>query len=352
MAIYIIVIIAMVLLRSAFKSNRKIFCIFAGILLYFLVALRSIQLGLSDTSGIYLSNFNMVSGMTWQSILNYKLPGQIVFLLVTKLIRLFTGNYHVYLAIIGIPYIFMTIRLVYRYSKNPLLSIIYFVALYYLYSFFLLRQVIAIAVVLVAYEYLCQDKIAKYIVFVLIATLIHGSAIVFLLALPFCKVKKFDYTNYLLIAIVYLVSVFAPNVVLKLIGGYSSQMMSWIVNGVYDTKSSISMFGLIITVLTLIVSHMLKNESSYETDMLYNISTLGSMFFAMSNVVTELYRVSLYFSIFNILLISNSIQNIKSRRTRQIVYYSILLVLVFYFFIRSINNVNANPYIFFWNDDF
>ena len=111
-----------------------------------------------------------------------------------------------------------------------------------------------------------------------------------------------------------------------------------------------------INVVLITLGYISNKKVSYDDNILYNLATLGSIFLCFTPVVTEFYRLSLYFNVFNVVLISNDLLNLqnnkilKDKRIRVGIYMVFLVFLVFYFFTKAINNVNANPYLFYWSD--
>ena len=80
--------------------------------------------------------------------------------------------------------------LIYKYSPSPYWSYLIYIAMgFYLFTFSGLKQTIAMGFLVIAMMKLLEDKIGKYILFVIIAGVFHAPAFIFFLALPFCKVK-------------------------------------------------------------------------------------------------------------------------------------------------------------------
>ena len=356
MIVYIFLLTCIIVARITIE-DKKIFCIISGSLLYLLVALRSINIGLSDTSQTYLNNFNWIRASSLQDILNNTpSSSSIVFNLFTKFIQLFTSNYHIYIAVIGIPYILAVTYLIQKYSKYPLLSYMFFIAYYYLYSFFLVRQVLAMSFVIFSFKYLKEKKFIKFVSLILIASLFHSSAIFVLIAYPFCHFVKFGVKNYIFIFLAYVFATSLKGVIFRLISLYSPLTSSYIENGIYGTSDGVFTFSILINVLLITLGYIANKKVNYDDNILYNLATLGSIVLCFTPIVTEFYRLSLYFNVFNVILISNDMINLKDseilkdKRIKGLIYVVFLSFLVFYFFTKSINNMNANPYFFYWSD--
>lgn len=381
MLIYILLFAMILLLNKIFKKDKKRFCFYTGVLLWLLVALRNVKLGLNDTENIYYPIFLNMQFISFADILNIANYSGKLFYILTKILGTFIINYNLYLAVIGVPFIASIMYLIYKYSKYPLVSVFLFIALYYLYSFFLLRQVIAIGIVVFSYKYILEKKPIRFVLLVMLAVLFHKSAWLFIFAYPVCRYIKFGKKNYIFILIAFVVANLLPSFILNIINVFdiSGTLSVYIKYGVYDTSGKISMFGLFITVAILALGHyyyVISNKNNIkkieeakktnqnsevellvqenkksmkEYNILLNLSTLGSIIFAFSNVVSEFYRVSLYFSVFNILLVSTALNSELSNRKKSIIVICFIVITIIYFLLRTINNINSNPYSFFWN---
>lgn len=361
MAIYIILFVLLFALHCAFGNNKIAFCISAGVLLYALISLRSITLGVYDTSGIYLQNFNYVQSTSWNNIWTYKLPSQIAFLAITKFISLFSNNYQVYLAIIAIPIVVAVCNLIYKYSDEPLISFISYISLYWLYSFFLLRQMLALSIIAYSVKYIYRRKPIQFVALVLVASAIHNTAIIFLIAYPFCRFVKFGYQNYFFILASFILTKLAPSIVTNYIGKYFPVQSSYISHGIYNASGDFSAFGLVPPLAILVLAHIFKRNQSVKDDILFNLSTLSMVTYCFAFAVSDLYRLSIYFGLFNIILISKVFKKVnKAEPTDSVdfnndeillfIYVVLIIALIAYFLLRSVDNMNAMPYLFFWQN--
>lgn len=103
-----------------------------------------------------------------------------------------------------------------KYSVNPLLSwlVYYSMPLFFYESLSTIRQGVALSLIVYAYKYLVERKIANFILFIFIASLFHGSAVAALLLLlvymfPISRVVNFV----LLIASFFIGSAFSRYIV-------------------------------------------------------------------------------------------------------------------------------------------
>lgn len=107
------------------------------------------------------------------------------------LIGKYTGSYQLFISTIAILSYCITWRFIRRYSSNVALSLILFFLLFYSVYMNLLRQVLAMSVVMLAFDSLNNNKRIRFVIGVLLATvLFHRTAIISLAILPMSQFKS------------------------------------------------------------------------------------------------------------------------------------------------------------------
>ena len=106
-------------------------------------------------------------------------------------------------------------RFIFRHSKSTLLSYIVFICLgFWGMSFFILRQTLALSIILFAYDALEERSLAKFILLVALASMFHQTSWTFLLAWPFCTRKRDDALRIVLEVALAAILLVAPRAVL------------------------------------------------------------------------------------------------------------------------------------------
>lgn len=351
MFIYVILFVYLLFVALSFRKNPKVTVIFMIIPLVLLTALRNIELGVSDTKGTYLTIFNNLLYMNFSQIFAWRGIDELFFFILYKIITLIRYNYQFVLFALCLPYFIAIARYIYKYSNNVFVSIIVFIGMYYLFSFYLIKQCIAMGILIISYDYIVKRTPLKFILCVLLATMVHKMSLVFLIAYPFANKVKFSYKNYIYILVCFIVARVLPNIIYTLIGllDYTGTLIRYIGHGIYTTGESTNMiFGFLINLIILIYCHMFCNDKNDNTTNLdFNLMTLGCIFYSFSFIVVEFYRVSAFFSIFAIKRISN-LNSSLSGKNKLLLNLGVCLVFILYFFFVSSYNYNANPYLFFW----
>ena len=172
MEIYVIFILLIFLFLGNYKIGRNkkpfILSIFGILLIISLLALR-FDIG-ADYSQYY-SNF--LNDLNKDRIPKYEPVNLIIFLLLSpfnspQLIIAFYGLITIILICVGIN----------NNTKNFFLGIITYVCLFYIQSFSILRQSLALAIVLCSYKSLVNKKFFKFYIICSIAVLAHYSALI------------------------------------------------------------------------------------------------------------------------------------------------------------------------------
>ena len=160
------------------KSKRILFLIY--ILLFLFIGLRNINIG-TDTSTYVAMFFNR--DYSFSNI-------EIIVPLIAKLVHIFTNKYFVYLTILSA----ISIYGIYYNSKKYKFDTEYFLLLYitsfcYLYSTSAVRFFCAFSIILIAFNYMIKKEDFKVIIMIIIASMFHTSALIFLPAYYFTKIK-------------------------------------------------------------------------------------------------------------------------------------------------------------------
>lgn len=184
------VLVTALMMHGTREKNLK-YVIVACLLLYAVYGLRNTYYIGNDTTTSYLVNFNRMMNRDWDGVLDYAKGRNVLFYIMTKAFTLYIStDYQLYISVISA---FVTLCfgvLVYKYSPNPLQSILYhFGLLYFTFHFSALKQSIAMALLMLAFDQIFEKKPIKFILIVLIAGQFHFPSLVFLPAYWVAKIQ-------------------------------------------------------------------------------------------------------------------------------------------------------------------
>ena len=295
--------------RSRKKKYVSFFILFLG--LFLIVGLRNPSMGADLKPGVfegYLGRFQYIAGQDWRYLLfdgrnAYELGSyETGYVALNKLIGLFGTSYQ-HLIICVTFFSLFPIFLVYRkHSQKFEFSIIIYLALTcFLAVFSALRQACAIAICFCSYRFLKEKKLIPFVLVVLFASLFHKTALLFLLAYPFYRIRISRKTRLFtlgLIGIVFLLRTQIFKLVVNILGKDYE----------VDNNGAI-MFLLFLIVLYVALTLFSKNEK--ETNSLMNIFLLLILCQCFAGVHSFVARVGYYFMPFLGLLIPKSLKGMK-----------------------------------------
>lgn len=177
-------LVVSILNRRNTQRQRLTQTILSGFGLWLVLALRSPYCGVDLAS--YIDTFGQVADRSFFDILFTKNEGlETGWLIYSKIIRLFTHDSQMLLAVTAAITVWSVSWMIYKYASNITLAFIIYASfgLYY-FSFSGIRQALALAVTFYAAHFILENR--KLLVFgalVLLASAIHSSAIVFFVAL-------------------------------------------------------------------------------------------------------------------------------------------------------------------------
>jgi hypothetical protein len=328
-----------------FKNGRKVYCGLIAVLIVLLFCLRSKYVGNVDVPR-FVGSFEKLSAMTIEQVYIAHKDKDVVFYLISKLLSLVFPYYNIWFLAIGSLFAYSTSKIIYRYSKAPYLAYYVLFALYFVLNFSLLRHTCALSLLLLAYCYLKEEKIVKYFIFVGIAASFHLSSIVFLL-IYFVRNLNINWKQFIVIGSAFFISLSSSNIIEKIIYLSGVERFS---NYTSDSVMTLNLTSFYIHLVIFLITYILyylyvRNKTDYI--ILFNLAMLGLCSYAFVNVIAEFYRMGMYFSIFNVILLPNIICEIKEMNIKIIVILIAVIVMLARFWF-SLPGSPLIPYQFFW----
>ena len=342
--------------RLIFKRNpRKVYCVITTIILAFIMGFRGKYIGGTDTSVSYIPVFEKICSQSLTQVFSQHQSKDVFFYLVTKMFSYISHDYHLYFLTIALFVVGSMSRVIYKYSENIVLSyVIYFSLGYFSAGFQLLRLVIAISILLFAYKYLMKRKLIPFLIIIAIASLFHATAIIFIIAYPIASIKiGFKQWIFVMCGVILAflgkVSIFRIlSVILPAEERYSTYL-----SGTY--ASSLSITGFLILLAIYVTSYFLAYGSDLSDSKIktyFNLGSLSVAFMALVGSLGEFQRVSMYFGMYNTLLLPYCLNNTTrfTKESKLILKLLIPTVILLYFFVFAVNGNMLNEYVFFWQE--
>lgn len=333
-------ILALAVLYTLSKRiGKEKYCFIVAAVLTLLAALRSSTVGPDGL--VYAQYFKDVQELSYSGIF-LKFDKEPLFYVTIKLLQQLGVTLQVWYAIIGGMFAFNMLFIVKQYSQQPMVSILALFSLgYYTFSFTGLRQTMALSIVIASFYFIERKKYMCAILLILLASVFHNSALIFLLVI-IIRDRKIKVWQYALLMIISLsaVMLFKPQVY-----AFISEMVESIerFEGYAGYTHGLSWAGFIIQCMIFIFCIFVYNGK--DKQFLLNVSFLGVLFQMLAVLMAEFFRISMYFNVFNIILLGNVYcQNRFAVSSKKLAKILIVAALILYF----INSHSGYEYAFYW----
>ena len=231
---------------SSFARDKKKYACLVAFVLFLIAFLKSVNFG-SDDLLFYYEHYNSLANMSYEYIRTLGKSGRLKdagFSIVAKVFADLGVPDQLWIGLIGLLFGVSIAVIIYKYSRHGFLSVLMIFALSYL-SFSLtgIRQTVAFALTIIAYTYAKEKKIILFFSLVVLASIFHSSALVFLIAYFLPRKSIPQKTWFVIILTQIIISVFFPSSFRRMIQviGWNDSLIS------YSTASrSLSWAGFII----------------------------------------------------------------------------------------------------------
>lgn len=346
-ALLIILTVVSGLLYKGKVISKKAACIIISVYAIFLFGARTENVGNVDVPR-YVAAYETLVFEEFSEIA-FLFNRDLTFYFFAKLIAFVSSSYNIWFAIMGALFIFSVSELIIKYSNRIIMSYIIFFVFSYALNFSLLRHCCALAFVIHGYIAIKDDKTKKAIIFILIASLFHLSAIVAIIFVPLKKIK-FGKWNIFLITGTALISALIPNlldIIIRLLS--MNRFAPYIENKVMTLTYSAFIinltFFLIVLILILIKNTRLKEKYYFEL----NMFSIAVAFYSLVGILAEFLRVAMFFSFILIVLLPNVLDEFKYSRNKYFINagaFVLNLLLLIYFFTKVLSDGQLLPYEF------
>lgn len=331
--------------KDSAKLNKTLLAV-SGVYLLLLMGLRSCYIG-DDTYRYCLAYLKYSSYGIEEMLAQGTNYGFTAF---TKLISLISPyDYSFYLMTVSTVITLSLVRFLSRHAKNMLFSQMMLLSLGFVYFFMTsIKQTLAISILLFAYTALSERKIVRFLLLVLLAATFHNTAIVFLIALPAALIplrRAYVAITPALILFVYIIRE-------RLFNFITTRFLSENFYGAYGTvySSQLNYTGLAIQVVIFIVSLCLlwgSLKEDREAADLIALYSVGMVFQTMTSVLGEFFRLSMYFSIFGVIMLPKALGRLNDK-IRDLVTAGCLCAFILYFLFFSSQSSFFIPYMMFF----
>ena len=336
------------------NRTRRYYIIFCCVLLILQSGLRNVAVG-TDTYAYKLA-FDAIGKQSWSDILDEFYRVYVLgqgkdagYYLFVKIFHVFSDNYQVYLITIAALFFTSLGRFIYLNTNNLrgifVAMCVYQVFFYGFFSITGIRQTIATAFVLFAYDFVIKRHLVFFLLLCFMAALIHKSALLFI---PFYFLSNFKHPVKALSIILILLPVIFVLIrpITQFLTSFSfSESYASYANSTYETQGA-QMFLVYMLVITIGVLYFRRKfrQADENTYRALNGFCLALFFTPLTWVDPSLMRVVMYYSIFTLFLLGNVVDCFNSAYSKSSNNMVILILIVF---CAVLIRRNAD-YAFFW----
>ncbi len=375
MAIYLGLMVAIVATGCFFKVNstklrQRNFVIITFLVLAAVASLRSYNVGIDTPQ--FFNNYPRVNLIEWEN--HNDIRYEFGFFALYKILNLLTDDPQIIIVVSSCFFCLSVGRFIYKNSNDVIFSSFLFIALNIFAMYMnVMRQAIAISIVLFGIELLKKPKLLNivfYILLVFLAMQFHNSAGIMILPIFFVKFKytNISYISTLIIAAVFFI--FTPilwNIMLAVFPSYAGYTDSQFADSNYfaaaiNTAVCFVMlsFGFLFSnknkrladgedLKLRVYGNNGKNVLSYD----FNAYLLSAalIFLATAMRMTLLARFSTYFTIYYIVWLPNIASSMINKKDKAFITFLALIFTLAFFVIIAIMRPEWHgvvPYQFFW----
>lgn len=355
---FAVVIVLTVIAQYSYKKNKALsyMCSFASICILSLIsALRRFDVGVDvkiygidffDSCRYFSKMKNYIAFYENEQLyfaLNY-----IVFYL-TRNIRVlfFIMQFFIALVVYVIAYDNMK-----KNDTNILLYVIAYLFLWFNSSLNILRQSLAIFIILYAFKFIEKKKYFAYFIAIFIASLFHSSAIICVLIplIDYIAQKK-NWKIYLFFSIVIVYTIlFNINTVAVLLNKINIVPDKYLM---YLSRNGnmITYYALLKVIMLLAITVFFRKSENKEINRtLFCICVYDVVFYTFSYFIKYGYRISYYFLPHMLLLLPRMEVDLKNSKGKNTFWFVSIISLVVYWFVRYtiVKYDGTIPYNFYW----
>lgn len=354
------------------KFNRKLYLIIVFTILFLIAALRDYSIG-TDLEIYYYRYYSMFKDASWSNLRSVTISGdwEWGFSALCKILCYISTDIKLFIVVSSALSIIPYGIFIYKNSPNVVFSCVMYIGFHvFTISLCVVRQAIAIGIILIGLEKLKQRDFVKYILFVMFASLFHTTALVCLIYIPLSLIKFKKYTIHILLAVTLIIVLTFNSLFTSILSGKMfSELYSIYSNSShslgYITYHTLGMFMILLIIFIILyinfkyrhINQQILNKTSekkirvklkfcldkiiikrqyvsinYWSESMLLYSTYIAVLFrliAFFNNVTS--RISYYFIPFVFIAFPCSCNNIKNSSNKQKYYICVYIIIILFF---------------------
>lgn len=296
------------------KKFRNLYLFLIWVALIFITSYRSYTF-YTDTKAYY--NFYEMNagkdlGVLFNNVINQEGKDPFYHFLGSLFAHMGIG-FRGWLVFVSIIYYSGAIYAIKRFSKVPFIAVLGLVTMSYVFFTMTgIRQTLAFGFTFFAFAKAYDKKFIPFLIFTMLGALFHSSALIFILAY-FLMHRKFGVIQVSLLVGAMGIALVAPGVINTLV-----RRLAWNEDlAAYAEKTTgLTIFGYVVQFALAAGSILIAPKYCLESDegrALLNMVVLGLVFQSFVIRIDNIFRLSMYFSVYGLILVSNALKQQKER---------------------------------------
>lgn len=224
-------------------------------------------------------------------------------------------------------------------------SLIIFMSLFYFESLNIMRQFLAIAILFYAFKYIQRKKLLRYLIWILIASLVHTSA---WFALPIYFIYNYIELDKTII-ITFIGILFVDKIIYSVLHlNIFYKYYRYYMNLLNDGGRIIKYFYLLIFIICIIAYYQKRRAFDDDISKTLSVLAIGVVFPFIIGSHMGL-RITYYYASELIIIIPKMIAQFRLRVDRRVFMLPFYAYYVMFLAVDYMNNKGFSPFIFYWN---
>lgn len=264
--------------------------------------------------------------------------------LLNRIVQIVFNDFQYVLIFTSLLIILIITKTILNFSVYPMLSLFFFITLYFYFtSFNLVRQYVAMAIVFASVKFIIEKKLYHFISVIIIASFFHSTSLFFFPFYWLARKKMPDIYYFLGFVLSIVLSIFTP-VIINIISIVFPRLSYY---SEYSLEGASANFAFILTIITFICARFLYKKLitiDKNTNFYLNFVFYASCFSILSRNNIIFFRISSYFYIFIILLLPIIYRSLSKSWKFLFLFYTIPSSIMYMYYLLINNNAGVYPY--------
>lgn len=319
------------------KNNNKptkLFVFFIILVLVLISGFRDLTY-IGGDEAVYRIEFKAIS---YNPDMVNNLDKEFVFYYIIYILTLISSNSQILIFICALITNILIVLTLYKYSKHFTFSLFLYISLgMYFTSFNIMRQYLALSICFWAIRYIFDKKTIKYCICILIASLIHSSAIILIPIYFICRLLQFKNKYWLFLMITIIIAIFFDKFMGMLQSFSNNNLYSNYADWYFNEKKGVNLIRIIVSIMPCFFMLINKKEIIRDDDnkFLLYFSVLAAGISIISANFIYVARINPYFSIINLLLYPQILDIVSNRDKKLFICFIIIAFYILWGFIDN-----------------